>query len=85
MLKPQGYAVIFDPDQGNLERDTFTCCHCEYVYHLKPGIPPENQAHFCRTCYKLACPKPECVECVPFEKKLEQWEKIGNMILERGR
>ena len=84
MLKPQGYAIIFDPDKGNLEKDTFTCGHCNHVWHLQPMVPPEIQAAFCRKCYSLVCP--ECSrECVPYEKKLETWEKIGNMILERGK
>ena len=78
------YAFIIDPDKGTLEKDTFTCAHCNKVWHLEPFKPPEDQAAFCRRCYSLVCQ--ECsTECTPYEKRVEQWEKIGNMILERGK
>lgn len=73
-LKPQGYAMLSDPETGVREADTFTCAHCNHVIHVKPKMRPEDMGGFCRMCMKPVCQ--ECVDgaCVPFEKRLEQEE-----------
>ncbi len=73
-LKPQGYAVISDPEAGIREADTMTCAHCCRVTHIKPKMRPEDMGGFCRMCMKPVCA--ECADgnCVPFEKRLEAEE-----------
>lgn len=73
-LKPQGYAIVCDPVEGNREADTLTCFHCNRVVHVRAKAAPEDVGGFCRMCMKPICAS--CVDgpCVPFEKKLEQIE-----------
>lgn len=40
MLRPQGYAIVMDPDARNgvaQEIDSITCAHCQRVQFVKPG------------------------------------------------
>ena len=74
MLRPGGYAYLFD-DRGTLkERDTFTCFHCNSVKHLKPFCSASDLGGHCRICDKDICAKCVGGPCIPFEKKLEIWE-----------
>lgn len=89
MRNPQGYATVVSPEQakvrlgtfycdvgsGILERDTFTCCHCNRVIHVKPNAPMDEFGSMCRNCMKMVCPQCADGSCTPFEKKLEAWEK----------
>jgi hypothetical protein len=89
MRNPQGYAVIISPDPskaffdglrqehipaGVVEIDTFTCCHCNHVIHVKPRASMDEFGSMCRNCMKMTCPKCADGPCVPFQKKLEQAE-----------
>ena len=90
MRKAGGYAVIFAPDpvdvnfdglrcerigSGTFEADTFTCCHCNRVIHVKAKAPMDEFGSMCRNCMKMVCPTCADGPCVPFEKKLEESEQ----------
>ena len=89
MRKPGGYATIVAPDasmatfdgfrceqvRSTHEADTFTCCHCNRIIHVKPFAPMDEFGSMCRNCMKMTCPTCADGPCVPFEKKLEAAEK----------
>lgn len=74
MRNAGGYAVIVDPECPLVEMDTFTCCHCNSVVHIKPKSKPDDFGSMCRSCMKMVCAKCADFGCTPFEKKLEAWE-----------
>lgn len=90
MRNPGGYAVIIGPDSqrasfdgfrceeipaGTFEADTFTCCHCNRVVHVKARAPMDEFGSMCRNCMKMVCPKCADGPCVPFMKKIEMQEQ----------
>jgi hypothetical protein len=77
--RPQGYAITKEPGKKDIEEDTFTCAHCNAVRFVKPGvIVGFRQGAWCRLCGGYVCPRPECAnQCTPFEKKLEEMERVG--------
>jgi len=90
MRNPHGYAVITTPDPvrvnfdrfrceevgaGVIERDTFTCCHCNRIIHVKPMAPMGEFGSMCRNCMKMTCPTCADGPCVPFQKRLEMAER----------
>jgi hypothetical protein len=74
--RPQGYAVIIDPEFGTKEWDTFTCAHCGRLEHVMPP-PALPTGGTCALCgHKMICDG--CVAkgtCDPLEKQLERQEK----------
>lgn len=73
MAQPSGYAIITDPDARlPVERDTFTCCHCNRIIFVRPGSGTERG--FCLNCMQPHCGSERCFTCAPFEAKLEEWE-----------
>ena len=99
MLKPQGYAIIVDPDAPTREFDTITCCHCQRIVFLKPGAvrrgfdagdpanpcPDDDPGGFCRMCMQPTCgPCADKGECVPFERKLQQMERRDQLLKSIG-
>ena len=90
MRKPGGYAVITSPDPsrvnfdgfrcedigaGTFEADTYSCCHCNRVMHVKPRVSMDEFGSMCRNCMKMTCPTCADGPCVPFMKRLEEAEK----------
>lgn len=74
--KPGGYALWFNGDGPNIERDSVTCCHCNKVVFIDPLRPIEEFTGWCMACMKFICF--QCVErgeCAPLERQLEQMEK----------
>lgn len=87
MLRPGGYAVIVNPDRGEVrldgdrvlpatadvvEMDTFRCGHCGAIRHVRARERPEDIGGLCRQCMKAICPR--CLQsgrCDPLEKKLD--------------
>jgi uncharacterized protein CbrC (UPF0167 family) len=99
MRNPGGYAVITSPDPtpvnfdrfraerisaGTFEADTFTCVHCNRVMHVKPRAPMDEFGSMCRNCMKMVCPRCADGPCVPFEKKLEMWERRSEALRSYG-
>lgn len=99
MLRPQGYAIIVDPDAQTREFDTITCNHCQKLVFMKPGHTRQafdagdktnpSTAHdpggFCRQCMQPVCGA--CADlgtCTPFEKKLEAMEARGRLLASIG-
>ena len=75
MRKPQGYLIGTSPDDPVIERDTFSCAHCNKIVMVEPMADPTAMGGMCFCCMKLVCPK--CVDtglCDPMEKKLERME-----------
>ncbi len=63
-------AIIID---GNQAHSTQQCCHCGTHFVMKPGSGIVRG--FCRRCMQVTCGRPECDACIPFERKLEMYEK----------
>ena len=73
LLNAGGYGVITDIDGSIEEHDTFTCVHCNRVQLVRPGSG--TQRGYCRLCDAPVCGHKNCMECVPFLKKLERHER----------
>ncbi len=83
MRNPGGYAVVVNPDENIVERDTTTCNHCNCIVTVNPKLDPMKQtrhrvieADRCRMCMRHVCPV--CageMRCTPFEKQVEQMER----------
>ena len=74
MRRAGGYGLaIYDGGQM-VEKDSFTCSHCNSVKFVKPKEKPEDLGGLCKVCMGLICA--DCVDkgCTPFEKKLEMQE-----------
>lgn len=70
--------VTVEPEKPTIEIDTFTCCHCNKIVRVPVGVV--NQAPFCikcmaRTCKSCCAVQSRTVEHMPFEKKLDLYEK----------
>lgn len=87
MLKPQGYVTVFGDFQTK-EYDTITCCHCNWVIHVKPGSastvylipqlegpPVEEMGAMCRQCDKPVCLRcHDLGTCTPLMRRIEAME-----------
>jgi len=69
----EGYAIITGEAGEVQEFDTFTCPHCNGVCIIRPGSG--KQRGYCNMCGGPTCGRPNCMECVPFLKKLERHER----------
>lgn len=87
MRRPHGYAT-FSGGFGEgedavlnagriIEYDTITCCHCNRIELIQPGSGTKRG--WCFMCARPECGRPECSSatqgCVPFERKLERYER----------
>ena len=68
----EGYAVIMDDWGATQEMDTFTCCHCNGIQFIRPGSG--TQRGYCYNCNHPTCGKERCLNCVPFERMIEEIE-----------
>lgn len=88
MRNAEGYSVITPAGGRVIEHDTTTCGHCNAVEFTKgagaqmkvivfktDGSHELRDARICHTCWRWVCPKRQCDECVPFEKRLDIEEK----------
>lgn len=58
------------------EGETSMCVHCQFHWVIKPGSG--MQRGFCLKCNGPTCGKEACETiCVPFEKMIENMEKLG--------
>jgi hypothetical protein len=67
--RPNG-AIIVD---GKQVADTMQCCHCGGHFVVVKGSGTKRG--FCLACGKVTCGAPACDEHIPFEKKLDQFER----------
>lgn len=85
MRRPQGYATITSPDKPLFERDTVSCGHCGAISLVQPRQDPSELGGFCRGCYRHICgPCTSKLTCEPFEKKLEEMERRGQLFKAMG-
>lgn len=73
MRRPGGYGIVTGPEGITDEHDTYTCCHCNRVVVVRPGSGKERG--FCFLCHAPHCGRGGCWKCVPFERKLEAYER----------
>lgn len=83
MRKPHGYATLTSED-GVAECDTTTCAHCNAITHIRPKQDPSTIGGLCKICMGLICPRCVGGECVPFVKKLEEWEARNEALRSYG-
>lgn len=64
------------------EADTYVCSHCNAIIIKNPlRVRPRE---VCRKCMRVVCDSPGCaIECVPFERVLEDLQNQGSNILGR--
>lgn len=79
MRRPQGYAVISEPDKQDREYDVFRCAHCMRLTHVKARARPEDIGGFCSCCTGLICSGCVGKGCDPLEAKLERVERSQDM------
>lgn len=73
MRNPHGSALWTGGDGADLEMDSITCAHCNTVVFVKIDL---SNAGFCIKCMDHLCVT--CADkgvCIPFEKRLEAFEK----------
>jgi hypothetical protein len=73
MRNPHGQAVWSGGDGPELEMDSITCAHCNTVVFVKLDL---SNTGYCLKCMDNLCAA--CADrgnCVPFEKRLEAFEK----------
>ena len=86
MRNPQGCGILTDPSFSQpLERDTFTCKHCQHVVIVEPLCDPAALGGFCKVCSGLVCPR--CYDaimkgagCTPWEKRMDIAEKRARLL-----
>lgn len=71
---PDGYIII----DGQEVASTKQCPHCQMHFVSVKGSGKIRG--FCTKCMAVTCGKIACNICVPFEKKLEEFEK-GKIII----
>ena len=75
MRNAGGYAIWTDPELPTIEKDSFTCVHCNSVVFVAPGTDPTIDNGFCIKCMKHICgPCADHGECVPWERQMEEFE-----------
>lgn len=67
--KPSG-AIILD---GMHLADTLTCKHCGFTWI--PIVGSGKIRGWCSKCNGVTCGRPECDNCYPAEKRLDDYEK----------
>lgn len=86
MRKPQGYAILTDPDaRGPQEWDTRTCAHCQRIDRIPPRCDPADIGGLCYGCGGLVCRR--CVadaRCTPIEARLEAIERRADTLRSYG-
>jgi hypothetical protein len=74
--RPQGYAVVVDPEAPTRETDTGTCAHCNTVFFYDPLPSGAVEGAFCLHCMKSVCLRCDRIgSCTPFERALERMER----------
>ena len=72
MGRVEGYAIITNDLGVTQEMDTFTCCHCNGIQFIRPGSG--TQRGYCFNCNHPTCGKERCLNCIPFERMIEEME-----------
>lgn len=73
--KPNG-TILMD---GQEVANTMQCCHCGKHFVSVKGSG--TLRGFCRCCMQITCGDSKCDSCIPFEQKIEEYEKGKRLIL----
>jgi len=73
--KPSGYILLDDKEVAA----TLQCCHCGGHFVSIKGSGKKRG--FCMCCMRVTCGAAGCDHCVPFDRRLELYEKglISNL------
>jgi hypothetical protein len=76
MRRAGGYSIITNADGwgATVERDTFTCGHCNRVTFLTSRHEPE---HRCKRCFAYICDSCANRNCLPLEEQLRMMESAS--------
>jgi hypothetical protein len=75
MIRRLGGYVVASGPAGTVERDTFTCHHCNRVVVVAPGANAAACGGWCWLCSRLICgPCATRGNCDPWEKQMERME-----------
>jgi hypothetical protein len=66
--KPSGHIIV----EGQEVADTLQCKHCNSHFVVIKGSGVKRG--WCTHCNGALCGSPECMECVDFRKKLDEYE-----------
>lgn len=69
MRAPKGTIIIDSREVA----DTAQCVHCNAHFVMERGSGKKRG--WCMNCGGITCGGVECSRCVPFEKKLDMYEK----------
>ena len=73
------YALLLDAEGKTItEHDLTQCCHCGLHFRIRPGSG--IMRGWCCKCAQPTCGKLACQGCLPWEKRLEQEEKIARVL-----
>jgi hypothetical protein len=67
--RAHGHIII----DGSDVADTLQCCHCGAHFVSIRGSG--TRRGFCLNCMQVTCGSKRCDPCVPFEKRLDEYEK----------
>lgn len=67
--KAKGYIFV----DGRQVADTLQCAHCGGHFVSVRGSG--TRRGFCLACNQVTCGAPKCDEHIPFEKKLDEYER----------
>lgn len=89
-----GYSVVVSPGERPLEHDTTNCAHCGHIGFMQAGFGPPRMLIFkadgthylkeierCLKCFQFICPRAQCVECIPYLKKVDDAEKAARKFI----
>lgn len=83
--KARGYIEVSGPPGvATGQGETLCCVHCRFHWIVEPGSGKHRG--FCLNCNGPTCGKQDCEEkCVPFERAIEEMERIGNNVAKMRR
>lgn len=81
ILKARGFSRQEFEDGKIILMSLYSCCHCQFTWEAETGsLGGKLAGGFCGKCVGYICKKPECLECIPYEQRLENIE-AGKLIL----
>ena len=85
MVVTTGYGEITGPKGLVKEIDTYTCVHCSRVRTTKSTEKGEGDpGGICRKCMGPICSLCIAKECIPFERKLDLYERRQKLFKAMG-
>lgn len=74
MNSTEGVAHFLDGNGRVIERETFTCVHCQAIVVIGHKAHPSQMGGHCYSCDALTCPDCAQKPCDHFEEKLARVE-----------